>query len=157
MRIKKFIAKTMREALLQIKEELGEDAVILKTRKLPKKVLSLGAQDEVEVTAAIDEGVQNPTVHPLHFTGTGVYNKPRRRSDTTSFPIIQANTPQIDTRQPTRDTRDVPTKFEYLEIKENIRELRSLIANVLENGEPTGTTGGFTGGWIGRASCRERV
>jgi len=86
MRIKKYVAKSMREALLQIKEELGEDAIILKTTKLQKKVFGIGGPDEIEVTAAVDEDAaarkaasQNaPSYTPLHLTGdTGVYNRPR--------------------------------------------------------------------------------
>ena len=76
----------MREALLQIKEELGEDAIILKTTKLPKKVFGIGGPDEIEVTAAVDEdaaaqraAAERPPVYtPLHLAGdTGVYNRPR--------------------------------------------------------------------------------
>jgi len=47
MLIKKYVAASMTEALLQIKEELGENAVILKHNKL--------GPDEIEVTAAIAE------------------------------------------------------------------------------------------------------
>ena len=38
MRIKKYTASTMKEALLAIKQELGDDAMILKTQKVPKKI-----------------------------------------------------------------------------------------------------------------------
>lgn len=52
MKIKKFYARTTREALMQVKAELGPDAVILKIHE-PKNVL--GKADGVEVTAALDE------------------------------------------------------------------------------------------------------
>jgi flagellar biosynthesis protein FlhF len=55
MRIKKYTAKSMKEALLQIRAELGEDAMILKTAKLQKGILGLGGPDEIEVTAGIDD------------------------------------------------------------------------------------------------------
>jgi flagellar biosynthesis GTPase FlhF len=45
----------MREALMQVQEELGEDAVILKTSRLQKKMFGLAGPDEIEVTAAIDD------------------------------------------------------------------------------------------------------
>jgi flagellar biosynthesis protein FlhF len=91
MRIKKYIAKTMREALLQIKEELGEDAIILKTAKLQKGMFGLAGPDEVEVTAAIDEDApaqKAQSFAPLHLSGagagvsggsgdTGLYGRPR--------------------------------------------------------------------------------
>lgn len=52
MKIKKFQAKTTREALMLVKAELGPDAVILKIHE-PKNVL--GKSEGVEVTAALDE------------------------------------------------------------------------------------------------------
>ena len=78
MRIKKYTASSMKEALLQIKQELGEDAMILKTRKLPKKIFSLGDQKTIEVTAAVDENVSPSRVSmpPLKVTDPGIYTRP---------------------------------------------------------------------------------
>ena len=53
MKLKKFQAPSVREALIQIKEELGTEAVILRTEKL--KSGKLGGSDLFEVTAALDE------------------------------------------------------------------------------------------------------
>lgn len=50
MRIRKFVAPSIREALEQIKEELGEDAIILSSQKMIK-----GGKEMLEVTAAVDE------------------------------------------------------------------------------------------------------
>src|SRR5881392_3213620 len=49
MRIQRFIGKDMRTVLAQVREALGEDAVILSSGKI-------GA--DIEVTAAIDQEVQ---------------------------------------------------------------------------------------------------
>jgi len=57
MIIKKFIAETMNEALAQVKQELGEDAVILQSKRLEKSGL-LSGKNLVEVTAA------TPDRHP---------------------------------------------------------------------------------------------
>lgn len=54
MKIKKFKSRSMREALLLVKAELGPDAVILGTRKI--NGLSPFSGEKVEVTAALDEG-----------------------------------------------------------------------------------------------------
>ncbi len=60
MLIKKFIASTMNEALAQVKAELGEDAVILQSRKLDKGgLLSLSGKVQLEVTAATPD--RNPS------------------------------------------------------------------------------------------------
>jgi flagellar biosynthesis protein FlhF len=55
MKIKKFKAGSVREALLKVKEEFGENAVILKTQELKGFVSS---QEKVEVTAAMDDDVK---------------------------------------------------------------------------------------------------
>jgi len=86
MRIKKYVAKSMTEALLQIKEELGENALILKHSKVSK----MFGPDEIEVTAAIDEDAgasKAPSFQPLHVSGgsvadlgaptSGLYGRPR--------------------------------------------------------------------------------
>jgi len=52
LKIRKYRAPTMREALAEAKRELGPDALILSTRELRRGVLG----SEVEVTAAIDDG-----------------------------------------------------------------------------------------------------
>jgi len=52
MKIRRFQAKTLKEALAQVKAEMGPDAIIVTTRNLSGGLLS-GAQ--VEVTAAIDD------------------------------------------------------------------------------------------------------
>ena len=57
MRIKKYVAESMPEALKQVKADLGANAVILNTRTLRKSSrLGLGGKGQVEVTAAIDAG-----------------------------------------------------------------------------------------------------
>jgi flagellar biosynthesis protein FlhF len=57
MRIKKYVAESMPEALKQVKADLGANAVILNTRTLRKSSrLGLGGKGQVEVTAAVDAG-----------------------------------------------------------------------------------------------------
>ncbi len=52
MKIKKFTAESMRDALFNIKKELGPQAVILKTKKI--KPNGIFSKEYFEVTAAID-------------------------------------------------------------------------------------------------------
>lgn len=61
MRIKVFQAATMKEAMAQVKDELGDDAVILHTKKIKKGgILGYGAKEFFEVTAALDETPRRP-------------------------------------------------------------------------------------------------
>src|SRR3989339_706060 len=55
MKIKKFKADTMKEALLQVKAELGPGAVILNTKKLNGSLFSAFGREKYEVTAALDD------------------------------------------------------------------------------------------------------
>jgi len=68
MKIKKYQAKTTREALLLVKAELGPDAVILKIHE-PKNVL--GKSEGVEVTAALDDSLQPEPAMPNAQEPTG--------------------------------------------------------------------------------------
>ncbi len=61
MKIKKYRAASIREALLQIKEELGPDAVILKTQEFKNPA---SAAEKYEVTAALDESSLPPPAEP---------------------------------------------------------------------------------------------
>lgn len=63
MRVKKFEAKTMKEALQMIKNDLGPDAVIL-SAKDNRKSFGLVGDGSVEVTAAVSE----QTLHKKKFT-----------------------------------------------------------------------------------------
>lgn len=168
MRIKKFTAGSMREALMQIKRELGEEAIILKTRKLPKKVFPLGGRDEVEVTAAVDESAPSPpSMPPIKMGSTGVYGRPRRPASSVIDPD-QPGTPEIrrwelpraDTPADTADNarqspiprrrEDRHDQQELLELKDNVRELRELVTGLMKEGEGSTTEKpmeGFTGGW----------
>ena len=145
MRIKKYVAKSMREALLQIKDDLGEEAIILKSRKLPKKVFALGTQDEIEVTAAVDENLaKQESFQPLQMSKTGVYSRPRTSN---IIDLEQPGAPEIKSWKPGGDLFREKTKpvlqddgkeqTQIGELKENIRELREMMKNVLE--KTTGT------------------
>ena len=80
MRIKRFEAKTMLEALRQVKDELGEDAVILSARSLKRGrgVFGQLKQTGVEVTAAAERpkseniGLGSPDIDRALTAGEGV-------------------------------------------------------------------------------------
>ena len=55
MQIKVFKAETMKEAMAAMKAELGEDAVILHSRKYKKGgFLGFGGKEIIEITAAVE-------------------------------------------------------------------------------------------------------
>lgn len=60
MKIKRYVAGTVQEAKDMIRKDLGESAVVLSTRKVPRGGLwGLLGRSNVEVTAALDEPLSN--------------------------------------------------------------------------------------------------
>jgi flagellar biosynthesis protein FlhF len=55
MRIKTFYAKSMSEALREVKEHLGPEALILSTKEIPSRAGAWGRSSGFEVVAAIDK------------------------------------------------------------------------------------------------------
>ena len=165
MHIKKYTAPSMREALLKIKEELGENAIILKSRKLPKKLFTVGEQDEVEVTAALDGDAPGLPFAPLvssRSTGgtTGAYPRPRSSATLPSgmaeLVALKNRNAAVTQKVFSVDSPAVPFKLSaptpnadalrLLEIKDDIRELKDMLKSILATGT-TAASGEFSGGW----------
>jgi flagellar biosynthesis protein FlhF len=160
VRIKKYVAKSMREALVEIRNELGESAIILKTRKMAGKGFPF-SNAEIEVTAAVDDGaIPEPAFPhisvkgavPLSSGETGIYNRPR-----TSCIVDTAQPVAIKPWRPpvikTTRNKEAPVAVaidkednSLIEIKEDIRQLADMVKSVLKGGGRT-TEGGFNGGW----------
>jgi len=65
MRVERFKASNIQEALKQVKETLGPEAVILHTRSVPKdNVLGLARSKNIEVIAALDRPSGNGRLWP---------------------------------------------------------------------------------------------
>jgi len=73
MRIKKYTAPTMKEAIAQMKKELGNDAIVLKSEKINKGGLfDLLGKEMVEITAAKDEPKIRHTAPSRNSYSSGV-------------------------------------------------------------------------------------
>jgi flagellar biosynthesis protein FlhF len=147
MRIKKFIGSSMKEVLLQVKDDLGDGALILKTRKLPRKLFALGGDDQIEVTAAIDDngGGNLPAMAPIQVTDPGVYCRPKPAP---AIPRYAPRPTRLDT--PLVGAAPEPAsageRFRLLELREDIREVKDLLKSILQTGESS-AAGGFAGCW----------
>src|SRR3990172_9945800 len=73
MRIRKFEAATVQQAINRVKAELGDTAVILHTRTFPGRFFGLLGKPRVEVTAAVEE--QQPLYEPLRAASKSVAPK----------------------------------------------------------------------------------
>lgn len=74
MRVKKFEAKSMKDALQMVKKELGPDAVILSARD-NRKSFGIGGEASVEITAAVSES----TLQKKRFTESRLTAQDRER------------------------------------------------------------------------------
>ena len=124
--------------------ELGDSAIILKTRKLPGKVFPFSGAD-IEVTAAIDDGaIPQPAFPEINVKGaiplcapeSGVYNRPRSSCivDTAEPVAIKAWRPPIIKTDGHRGTTQPGTieneERELTGLKEDIRQLADLVKTV---------------------------
>ena len=154
MRIKKYTAATMKEALLQIKRDLGDEAMILKTRKIPKKIFSMGDTAGVEVTAAIDDDstIVRAPLPPLGITKN--YTRPKPVAS-----VKQQTIPNTDRFMPSPQPKEnielskrgkshpkLGERFQLLELRDDIAEMKKLLASILATGESS-AAGGFAGAW----------
>jgi flagellar biosynthesis protein FlhF len=157
MRIKKYVAKSMREALIDIKKDLGESAVILKTRKMHATAFPFGGQD-IEVTAAVEDETKSSAQRPafpeiaLAKSETGVYRKPRTSCVIENAELVDMRSwrPPVMTsggkQQPAAVKETERTDTRYDDLKKDLMSLTDMVTSVLKKGSST-TEGGFTGGW----------
>lgn len=80
MQVKKYRAATTREALEQIKQDLGEDAFVLETKRVKSGgFLGLGAQMQIEISAANPAlSVKTEVPRKLHLTDNTVAAPPKQ-------------------------------------------------------------------------------
>ncbi|MFO7171541.1 MAG: flagellar biosynthesis protein FlhF [Bacillota bacterium] len=78
MQVKKYLARTLADAVAQVRAELGPDAIILQTQKVKVGgIFGLFAQRMVEVTAAWDPGLRpRPAAPPAAETRPGTGRAP---------------------------------------------------------------------------------
>lgn len=105
MRVKKYTANTMNDALLQIKEELGSDAVILNSKQIKKGgIFGLFQKTQIEVIAALDE-------HPIPEEKQPIMHETKQMTHTP--PPLPFETKSSDQHQ----------------VLEEIKQLRQLVAS----------------------------
>jgi len=144
----------MKEALLQIKDDLGDNAMILKTRKIPRKMFALGEQAEIEVTAAVDDTTtsQPASFQPIKVSETGVYSHPKMQKKTAAAKPALPDALKPEAAQNREQIQIAPRaealteQFNLVELRGDIREMKELLASILATGESS-AAGGFAGPW----------
>lgn len=124
MKIKKFRADSIKDALKMVRNELGANAVILKTQQVVKDgFLGMIGKTEIEVTAAID-------YDPSDSSGITVTPPSENNEDTLESVV---DTVQIR-KEPIRasEERYSPQQFSAKGIEQEIAGLRSTIEQLKE-------------------------
>ena len=110
MKIRRYMAKNTQEAILKVKMDLGNEALILNTRKVRKKgLLGLFSKPMTEVLAAIDE------YNVVKTEGEAVKNADKTPGKTPEQTLQRPNTPD---------------KINFDEKEEKIANLENKITNM---------------------------
>lgn len=123
MRVKKFEAKDMKEALRMVKNELGPDAVILSARD-NRKSFGLNGESSVEITAAVSES----TLQKKHFVESRLNTHDRERFNSSDARAQrQFISKMIDQRNQREEVKPRPrpmTTTSYIDIPDEDVERR---------------------------------
>ncbi len=122
MRVKKYIASNMPEAIKMIKEELGPQAIIISTRKIKKGSGAFGlfGKEELEVTAAKDEKRNIDT--PDGYSGNG--GKRRKSSYEKELSYNAPKSPRKDKVNDEQTNKISSLRNDMTELKELIGDIR---------------------------------
>ncbi len=128
MKMKKYLVRDLSEAMRMIKDDLGDDAVILSTRKIKKGgFLGIGAKTYFEVTAVTEEPKR-------------VEEKPKKigRDDIYKLQEILAKNRQERLQSIVKTSGDETLSKEMEKIKEMISELKMMVLSGSKEAIPSG-------------------
>ncbi|OGG55618.1 MAG: flagellar biosynthesis protein FlhF [Candidatus Handelsmanbacteria bacterium RIFCSPLOWO2_12_FULL_64_10] len=137
MKIKKYIADSMPEALQKVKDDLGPRAVLLNTRQLKKDgALGLLSKRKVEITAALDDAPPPAQKAPAQAAAASTPAQPPARPparQTSSEDLRPAERP-TDPRSPTPDPRrEGPGETAWADrLSKEIRDLKESLRTLTQ-------------------------
>ncbi|MFZ1082038.1 MAG: flagellar biosynthesis protein FlhF [Candidatus Kryptoniota bacterium] len=147
MRIKKFIGATSKEAVDKMREEFGEDAVILNTRRLTKGgLLGIGSGEYIEVTAAFDEApmrIPSPQARPSTIMQPQAKPNPiAAGSSDDVFGSLRQLTSKFEEERKAKQSQAMPqissstagsTKVESEILKQELGEVKSALGEIAQH------------------------
>ncbi len=131
MKMKKYLVRDLSEAMRMIKDDLGEDAVILSTKKIKKGgFFGIGAKTYFEVTAVVEEkekkekSPEKSTKNERYWGENEIYKLQE---------ILRMNRRNLESAQ-TQPSNQQDLQREMNKIKEMLYDLKmSLLSNKSEN------------------------
>ena len=119
MQIKVFKASNMKDAMAAMKAELGEDAVILHSKKYKEGgILGIGSREVVEITAAVEENSLPKKTEPTQLKHPTVLN--RYKTDGTAQGVAGAEQAIENLSNEPKD--EIPRPIQLDELAEKISE-----------------------------------
>ena len=119
MQIKVFKASNMKDAMAAMKAELGEDAVILHSKKYKEGgILGIGSREVVEITAAVEENSLPKKTEPTQLKHPTVLN--RYKTDGTAQGVAGAE--QAIENLSNEPKAEIPRPIQLDELAEKISE-----------------------------------
>ncbi|WP_299090112.1 flagellar biosynthesis protein FlhF [uncultured Metabacillus sp.] len=97
MKVKKYVASSMQEAMNQIRSEMGNDAVILNSKVTQSGgFLGLFSKKNIEVIAAIDPEISQQLVGKTkHVRNAAAFETPKREAATDNEPLVKEQNQQL--------------------------------------------------------------
>ena len=125
MKIKKYLVKSIDDALIEIKKDLGEDAYILSSKKIIcNGNLNLNKKEMIEVTAASDDNVSM-----RDNISKNLLNKKYGLSETErklESPVLPVESEKVFNEYKTQEKMSF-VKDEILPLKQEVEEIRLLL------------------------------
>lgn len=146
MKVRKFVGKSTKEAMDKVRRELGDEAVILHTKKRKKPgLLGMFGKEEVEILAALDAKVKKKAPIPKAPTPRvereEIQFVERARSQATPQYRDEIIPPKKVDMGKTDELSDIKQSIEYIAEKLKLRDLgdtlsefRDFIKVMVENG-----------------------
>ncbi len=125
MRVKKFVAESLKSATDRMRAELGPEAIVLSTRSVPRGgMLSFVAKDMIEITAAIDD----LPLRPQAGTGSLLHGQEAYRAAAgTRRPAPPA---RLRSAGDDPDSRVAPVGAEVRLLREDVDGLRTTLREI---------------------------
>ena len=135
MIIKKYIAKTEKDAIEKAKEELGSNAIVMNVKKVhPRGVMRIFLRAKVEVTAALDENTSYSEAKPAKDTSSSPTLRPREDGHGNKFDVSIPPTELPPLEKPAAKTTPVTpvSAKEKQTNEERLSQLFSLLEKQME-------------------------
>lgn len=141
MRIKKFVAHTLKEATEQMKRELGPEAIVVSSRKVTRGgPLNLFGRDAFEITAAIDDVVPGQQNSYRRSAAPGEFQQRLGRStaeieEESTLANLRKIAAQYERggREEARPPRRVQEPGELIELRSDMDDVKGALKAIVEH------------------------